>query len=162
MAKIPELRGFLAERKAKCGVSRCFENIAELQVAFHQGAEAVSIGTVMEPEAPFYFYEDLVLYHIAKLCSEHDDIVRLCSPKVLELMEYDRQHNTAFTKSLYAYFANSRNITRTSEALSLHRNSTIYHLKKIEEILGISLTGADDLLYLELSCRFLEYNDRIR
>ena len=53
-------------------------------------------------------------------------------------------------------------VDRTAEALSLHRNSAIYHLKKIEEILGISLTGADDLLYLELSCRFLEYNDRIR
>ncbi|MBR2832774.1 MAG: helix-turn-helix domain-containing protein [Oscillospiraceae bacterium] len=162
VAEIPELRDFLSERKAKCGVSRCFENITELSSAFHQGVEAVSIGAAMYPEAPFCFYEDLVLYHIAKICSEQDDLIRLCSPKLLELIEYDRQHNTAFTKSLYAWFASARNITRTAEALSLHRNSAIYHLKKIEEILGISLTGADNLLYLELSCRFLEYNDRIR
>ncbi|MBR5489764.1 MAG: helix-turn-helix domain-containing protein, partial [Oscillospiraceae bacterium] len=88
-----------------------------------------------------------------------EDVLKLCHPKLLELVEYDRKHNTTFAKSLRAWFSNSRNITRTANALNLHRNSTIYHIKKIEEILGFTLGDADTLLYLELSFLLLEFND---
>jgi DNA-binding PucR family transcriptional regulator len=34
----------------------------------------------------------------------------------------------------------------------------IYHLKRIEEILGFSLTESNTLLHIELSFRFMEYD----
>lgn len=156
-----DLCSFLLEHNAICGVSRYFDQITDIRAAFHQAEEAISIGQRMGQPAPFYFYDDLELYHIAKICCEHEDVLKLCHPKLLELVEYDRKHNTSFTKSLRAWFANSRNITRTANALNLHRNSTIYHIKKIEEILGFTLGDADTLLYLELSFLLLEYNDKL-
>jgi DNA-binding PucR family transcriptional regulator len=75
-------------------------------------------------------------------------------------MEYDKEHNTSFTYSLYAYLKYSRNITEAAKALHLHRNSMIYHLKRIEEILGFPLTESSTLLHIELSFRFMEY-DRV-
>ena len=155
--QLSELRNFLIEHRANCGISRCFEQITDMSAALHQAVEAISVGVYMEMEKPFFQYDDLVLYHIAKICSEHNDLERLCSPKVLELLRYDKKNNTAFSRSLYTYFKNSRNITQTAAELNLHRNSMIYHLKKIEEILDIKLSGADNLLYMELSYRFLEY-----
>ncbi len=156
-----DFRSFLTEHNAVCGVSRYFEQITDLRAAFHQAEEAINIGRHLGSEGPFHFYSELELYHIAKLCCEHEDVMKLCHPKLLELVEYDRKHNTTFTKSLRAWFENSRNITRTANALNLHRNSTIYHIKKIEEILGFTLGDADTLLYLELSFRLLEYNDKL-
>ena len=156
-----DFRNFLTEHNAICGVSRYFDQITDIRSAFHQAEEAISIGQRLGQEPPFYFYNDLELYHVAKICCEHEDIMKLCHPKLLELIDYDRKHNTAFTKSLRAWFENSRNITRTANALNLHRNSTIYHIKKIEEILGFTLGDADTLLYLELSFLLLEYNEKL-
>ena len=155
--KLPDLVRFLTERHAGCGVSRCFEDLSELRTSYEQAMLALSLGPGAQTGQPFFFYDDLVLRHVSSLCAEHEDLLRLCSPKLLELMEYDRQHNTAFTKTLRAFFANGRNITQTALALNMHRNSAIYHLKKIEDILSMRLSGADELLYMELSFHFLEY-----
>ena len=154
-----DFRNFIIEHNALCGVSRYFDEITDIAAAFHQAEEAINIGRRLSPQSPIHFYNDLELYHIAKICCENEDVLKLCHPKLLELVEYDRKHNTTFAKSLRAWFSNSRNITRTANALNLHRNSTIYHIKKIEEILGFTLGDADTLLYLELSFLLLEFND---
>nr|WP_278252623.1 helix-turn-helix domain-containing protein [Enterococcus sp. 669A] len=42
-------------------------------------------------------------------------------------------------ETLYQYFYYSRAINKVAAALFIHRNTVIYRLKKIEQILGISL-----------------------
>ena len=59
----------------------------------------------------------------------------LLSSKAAEPDGIRQEHKTSFTESLYAYLKLSRNITNTAKALNLHRNSLIYHLKRIQEIL---------------------------
>lgn len=155
-----ELINFLREHNALCGVSRSFSHLTEIRGAYHQAMEALSIGIHIGAEGPFLCYSKYYLYHVAKLCSEKEDLLVLCHPKLLMLIDYDKEHNTAFTDSLFAFFSKSRNITQAAAALHLHRNSMIYHLKKIEEITGLSLSDPETLLHLEMSFRFLQYGHK--
>jgi len=152
------LRSFIAEYNMRGGVSRGFLRLEDLGEHYRQSLEALSIGARMGDGAHLHLYDDYAVYHIAKACSQVADLRVFCQPKLDTLMEYDKEHNTSFTNSLYAYLKHSRNITETAKALHLHRNSMIYHLKRIEEILGFSLTDSDTLLHIELSFRFMEYN----
>ena len=157
-ADLAVLRTFLSEYNMRGGVSRGFVRLEDLREHYMQSLEALSIGARMGGDAKIHIYDNYAIYHIAKACAQTADLRVFCHPKLDTLMEYDKDHNTSFTNSLYAYLKYSRNITETAKALHLHRNSMIYHLKRIEEILGFSLTDSDTLLHIELSFRFLEYD----
>lgn len=152
---ISGLRSFLVEHHARLGMSRCFSELTEMPAAFREAVDALSVESKSEPYCRF---DDSILLLIAKLCSDNYDVLKLCYPRLLTLMEYDRAHKTAFTASLYCYFANGRNITKTANALYLHRNTMIYHLKKLEEIMDCDLSDPDTLMHLELSFYLLRYN----
>jgi hypothetical protein len=149
---------FLKKYNIRCGLSRPFTDLMKLREHYVQSLEALHLGTAMDSKSFIYSYEDYAVYHIARVCQMNTSLSFFCHPKLQSLLDYDRAHKSAFSKSLYAYLKNSRNITKTANALNLHRNSMIYHLKRIEEILDISLMDNDILFQLELSCRFLEYD----
>ena len=112
----------------------------------------------MDSGTRLHSYDDYAVYHVAKACAKSANLSVFCHPKLYSLMDYDTEHRTTFTNSLYSYLKHSRNITETADALHVHRNSMIYHLKRIEEILGFSLSDSDTLLHIELSFRFMEYD----
>ena len=155
---ISTLREFLGEYNMRGGISRGFLKFEEIGEHYHQSLEALSIGARMNSGEYLHTYDDYAIYHIAKVCSQTVDLRLFCQPKLFTLMLYDKEHNTSFTESLHSYLKNSRNITETAKTLHLHRNSMIYHLKRIEEIMGFSLTDSNTLLHIELSFRFMEYD----
>lgn len=158
---VENIRSFLKHNNMCCGVSRRFSELAELRTHYFEAMEALEIGVHMNIENNMFRYDDYAIYHIVKKCIGSTDNVGFIHPKLRELMEYDETHNASLTDSLYAYLKCLRNITNAAEMLHLHRNTLIYHLKRIEEILGLRLTDRDVLLHFEISFKFLEYDRKI-
>ena len=131
-----------------------------MPAAFSQAAAAIKISSHFGMRTMICMYEKYAIYHIASICAGSTDINRLLSPKLKKLMEYDYEHNVSFTRTLECYFRHSRNITDTAAALHLHRNSVVYHLNKIQELLGFSFDDSHEMLLLELSLRLNEYNTK--
>jgi sugar diacid utilization regulator len=157
---VHKLQEFLNEYQLHAGISRPFRTIAYLKEHYIQSLDALYFGSHIDSERSIYFYDNYSIYQVARVCSNTSDLKRFCHPKLVCLMEYDAEHNTSFSESLYVYLKNSRNITNAAEALHLHRNSFIYHLKRIEEILNLSLSDSDILLHIELSFRLIEYENK--
>jgi sugar diacid utilization regulator len=155
-----KLRDFLKDYRLHAGLSRPFVRLEELKDHYYQSLEALDLGTHIDSDVTIYAYDDYAIYHIAKVCADTSDLKKFCHPKLTYLMAYDAEHKTSFTDSLYTYLKHSRNITNTAKALHLHRNSMIYHLKRIEEILNFSLSDNDMLLHIELSFRLMEYDKK--
>ena len=88
----------------------------------------------------------------------HDNSDMFIHPKLTLLFKLDGLHDSSFADSLYAYLKCNRNITDTANALHIHRNTLIYHLKRIEDLLDISIDDVDLLLHFEISFRIMEYN----
>ena len=155
------LRDMLKEFNLHAGISRSFTELEKMRDHYLQSLEALEIGTHLDSDQTLYAYEDYAIYHIAKVCANSEIINRFCHPKLEFIMKYDAEHKTAFTYSLYIYLKNSRNITNAAKELHLHRNSMIYHIKRIEEILGFDLSDNEKLLQIELSFRLMEYDKKI-
>lgn len=155
-----KLRDFMKSYKLHAGFSRAFSKLEDLKTHYFQSLEALNLGMHIDGDAAIYAYDDYAIYHIAKVCADASDLKKFCHPKLEYLMEYDTEHKTSFTDSLYTYLKHSRNITNTAKALHLHRNSMIYHLKRIEEILNFSLSDNEMLLHIELSFRLMEYDKK--
>lgn len=76
------------------------------------------------------------------------EILDYCDNKLDKLEEYDHANGTFLIETVLAYYMNGFNTVKTAEALFIHRNSLIYRIKKIEELLDMELT--DYMEYLDL------------
>ena len=72
-------------------------------------------------------------------------------PALKTLREYDLMHHTAFYNTLYVYLKNERSIAQTARELNLHRNSLLYRLKRLNELLNGDLNDSLVRLHILLS-----------
>ena len=72
-------------------------------------------------------------------------------PALKTLREYDLRHHTAFYDTLYVYLKNERSIAQTARELNLHRNSLLYRLKRLDELLDGDLNNPSVRLHILLS-----------
>ncbi len=76
------------------------------------------------------------------------EIMNYCNEKLKQLEMYDNENGSFLIDTLVNYYMNGFNVGKTAQMMFVHRNSLQYRLKKIEEILGISLD--DSMAYLDL------------
>lgn len=76
------------------------------------------------------------------------EIMNYCNEKLKQLEMYDNENGSFLIDTLINYYMNGFNVGKTAQAMFVHRNSLQYRLKKIEEILDISLDDA--MAYLDL------------
>ena len=83
----------------------------------------------------------------------------LLDKRVVAMARYDREHGTELMDTLFIYLQNACNTQRSARMLSLHKNTLLYRLGRIREILGCDLSSGEDQFMLQLSYRVLFYLD---
>jgi purine catabolism regulator len=73
-----------------------------------------------------------------------------------KILEYDARAGTALYQTLKLFLEHDRNVKTTSIALSIHRQTLVYRLKRIEEISGRSTSSTADLCDLWTAIRARE------
>lgn len=154
--EIKKIKGFLKTYDLYAGMSRCFDKLEEVQEHYTQSLNALRLGMLLNQEEYFYPYEEYAIYHLAESCSGIENLKKNCHPSLLKLIEYDRENNTDYTRSLYAFIVHSKNVTDSAKALNIHRNTMFYRLEKIEAIMDIDINNSNTFLHLHLSFKILE------
>ena len=91
------------------------------------------------------------LYFLNKLAGDKSFGTELLHPGLTRLRRYDERHGTDFYNTLYQYLLAERNVVATAKALFIHRNSMIYRLQRIQQLLDVDLDDPNVRLYLLLS-----------
>ena len=155
-SELKEMNNFLDKNNLYGGISQCFDTIADLREHFNQAVAAASLCRRIKKVSRLSNYEDYVVYHLIDIAEHEVDLHQLCSRPLLKLIDYDRQNNTPYAQNLHQYLLNERNIAHTTIALHTHRNTLIYRLKKIEEIMQVDLGDSEVRLQLLLTYKILE------
>ena len=143
-----------------CGISNRFGSLWDLPAAFEQASIASDISgrlTAMGKNGNtgrFRRFSDHMLYHM--ISSGH-----LAAPQAYEnsflkssiamLRKYDEEHRTETARMLRTYLENDRSATATASVMHMHRNTILYHMEKISDLLGVSLNDSDTRLLLLLA-----------
>ena len=77
--------------------------------------------------------------------------VRYYKELVKPLRTYDQEHFGDLTKTLATYLNNSRNATRTADALFIHRNSLRYRLQRIKMLVSLDPDDSGEGLALQIA-----------
>jgi sugar diacid utilization regulator len=150
-----------------CGISSKFSSLWDIAAAYQQAHSSVLIGERLriaeDGSAKFHFYdhEDYFIYNLVN--SAIDSIPSVLANSfafeaIRTLRDYDAKHKTNLIKALAILLRNESNATSTSEKLHVHRNTVLYQIKKIEELIGLPLDEPGLRLKLSIGLRAYELN----
>lgn len=154
--ELQKMNDFFEKNNLYGGISNCFHHIKDVKDYFNQAVAAAVLSRRMNKGHRLSYYRDYVVYHLVETASKKIDIHQFCFEPLLKLIEYDRQNNTPYAQNLYEYLVHERNLAHTTVALHTHRNTLIYRLKKIEEILQVDLEDREVRLQLLITYKILE------
>ncbi len=158
----------LEEQKAIAVMSNPFTSIMSMRVSCRMCERIFPIAmTVKQPgEKRCLSFGRYTQYNVIDICARSiaslyggSDIVILTHPGVVNLTRYDRANGTNLRDIMFYYLMNDRNIAKTSAAMFLHRNTLIYKIKKIEELIGESMDDPYLRHALIFSCLLLRYRE---
>lgn len=122
-----------------CGLSEPFEEIDLVGNKCFMTVKALEMGRISEPERKIYMEYD---YYIQAVCScaiSYIGRARYLEKELLRLKNEDHMKGTDFYRTLKEYLLHGNNVSMTSKKLFIHRNTMIYRLGKINEILGVDI-----------------------
>lgn len=145
---------------AQMGVSLLVSDASKLAVAYSQALAAIELGRKYEPMCEAFLYSK---YCIEDMLRNYACVMPLedtYTPYIDKLLE-DNNGACSNVKILYYYLSTERNISMTAKYVHMHRNSVIYRIQKIHDMLNLDLDDPNVRLRLQLSMKMLEMLGRI-
>ncbi|MDO5734653.1 MAG: PucR family transcriptional regulator ligand-binding domain-containing protein [Eubacteriales bacterium] len=141
----------MSERpKTLIGVGRVAEEISELSRGYHEACEAMRIQEGFSDSTAIAWYENLMVYQLLESGVPQSFLEDFYRRTVGRLEAYDRENESNLTEALQAYIAADGNISQAADRLFMHRNTMLYRVKKIEEVLQSDLKDWNQMLELQL------------
>jgi len=144
--KIPkdELSALLGKYGACAGISNGMRKTSAMKTMYNLAKRALEEGRALDKSGSnIYYYDDTMFYSIISYATStfrhqvsSDDIILLGNPVLLNLTKHDPDGKWGFLDILYQYIVNGKSITKTAEAMHMHRNTVQKRMSMIEEIIG--------------------------
>lgn len=134
-----------------CGSSLPVQGLVGLHVAIQQACLTVRFAP-RGPAQRIYRFADSYARILLGILGEGRRLDELCDPSVLALSRAGGGEERV--RTLLTYLVRGKNVSDTSRALHVHRNTLVYRLGRLEEELGRSLDDLDEngLLTFLVSC----------
>lgn len=148
VAKIQKsAREHSGKRTLNVGVGRVYESVKDIFRSFQEAKIALELGRLMEIKEGIPFFSDLGL---ARILYNHDrqELKEFYWETLGALESFDREQGNTLMATLEQYFQNQCDLKVTAGDLFLHPNTLRYRLKRIEEVLQISLEDFETRLNL--------------
>ncbi|HEX3539921.1 MAG TPA: helix-turn-helix domain-containing protein [Acidimicrobiales bacterium] len=98
-------------------------------------------------------FDDLGVFRILLTVEDTTGIERFVHETLGTLLEYDAERGSSMVGTLSAFLESGGNYDMSAHALSVHRSTLKYRLKRIEEISGHDLSAAGVRFNLQLATR---------
>ncbi|MCI8659607.1 MAG: hypothetical protein HFG54_05100 [Lachnospiraceae bacterium] len=155
LGRVSSFEHLLKTSKAYCGISSTFEQLIQIPVAYRQSEAAIRLGRLMEKETGcIYFYKNYYYYHMLEIVHHEMDLRMMYNKRLEIVLEDDKKHNSNNFHILEVFLEKNLSVSDTAAELFLHRNSIVYRIKKLEQILHIDFGSSEMVqrLYFSLMC----------
>lgn len=149
------LKPILKKNKLQLGCSFSFTDITKLKYYHSQALASLEYGRFYKPDEIFYEFYEFAFYYIIETTSMEEKI-SACHPDVMYLWDHDKQYSSDKIATLRAYLDNGLSFSASAQALFIHRNTLIYRIKKLMEMITCDLNDVYTRDYMKLSIKLLE------
>ena len=153
------LADFLKRNGLRGGISMQFHNFMHLEYAYIQCKQALQYS-----EKPGTEFQQIYKYSVLENISQVTSLKSLCHPTLLDYLEKGGEKRLEYIRCLQVFLQNGRNLTEAALKLSIHRNTLIYRIVYMGNLLNLDLRSGyleDGLLFvLLMSCNIIEFLER--
>lgn len=124
------------------GTGRYYRGFINLKESYMEALKVIKIKRNNPLSSLNVFdYEDLGIYKLFSDLSEQPGVMSYYHDVLGKLEEYDQINATGYMDFLRLYLSEDGSPTKIGLRLFMHRNTVLYKIKKIEEILGCDLSS---------------------
>ncbi len=135
------------------GVSWTFLNITEFKRHFNQAVASIKQAQRFGRANQVFDYSDFQYFDLLYNYTGKTPLEHYCHPALAVLREYDKQNNTELYITLRTYLEHKNNLRSTAEALFVHRNTLIYRISRINQLISLDLNNINVVYSLADSFR---------
>jgi PucR family transcriptional regulator, purine catabolism regulatory protein len=142
------------------GVGRIAKDVQQISQSYREAQQALEIGRRLFGEGKTHYFSQLGIYRLLFHLYGHQELSDFYQETLGPLIESESRSSNALIETLECFFNCNGNLSETARAMHLHRNSLLYRLGRIEELLGRSLEDPELRLSLliALKIRHMLYN----
>ena len=153
---IEMFKSLLKQMNYVAGISSPFTDILQINNYINQADYALCRVAENNCKDTIFSFQDHILEYMLSQCVKDISLPNLYPHGLQSLIEYDKKKQSDLVNTLYIYLRNEMNVTRTAEAVYLHRSSVLKRLNKIEKQFGIDLSDPDNRLHLQICLKLLK------
>ncbi len=135
------------------GIGSQYDTLHLLHKSFSEANESIRLMQKFDEKGGVSHFEDHSVYHLLDSNIKGIELEAFFIKSLGAIYEHDRLHETSYIVTLENFFHNNLNISETAKAMFLHRNTLIYRIEKIKEILNSDLKNSDELLQIQLALK---------
>lgn len=125
---------------------------AQVRRSAQEAHDAAQLGAIVLGPRHIARPADLGVYRLLLTLREHGELEPF-TRRALEPLLRDHRHGDTLVETLEAFFACNGNSARAAEKLHLHRNSLLYRLNQVRDLLGQDLDDPEIRLTLQLAIK---------
>jgi sugar diacid utilization regulator len=139
--------------RCRIGVGGCCEDPGEFPRSYREARLALRIQKAVRGDDQTTQFEQLGVYQVLGNAWETAAMERFVHQQLGPLMDYDALHGAQLVETLGEYLECGGHYDASASALSVHRSTLKYRLKRIREVSGHDLGLPDTQFNLQLATR---------
>jgi carbohydrate diacid regulator len=133
------------------GVGNYHEGLSGIRQSYHEAISAIELGSQNWDDNKIYHIDDFGV--VAPLLTGVDENNIYFSRELLERLG----RNKEIIQTLESFFNNDMSLTKTSDELNIHRNTLVYRLDRINEVLDLDPRIFDDAVKIKLAILYKKF-----
>ena len=147
-----QLQSEYPKQRLEAGLSGPVLELSDWPQVHREALQAMEVGQRLR-------LNDVVEYNslgVYRLLGQLDDVPVVhdfCDQVIGPLVDYDRDHRSNLVRTIGEFFNHHGNVSKTAEALFIHRNTLLYRLDRIQDLTGHDLDLSDMRLALHIALK---------
>lgn len=142
------------------GVGNPCPDFLNMRKSYLNALEAMELSEKMGGQTKLTFYADMIVYHLLGLVQPREQLEEFFNHVLGRLQKYDQENKADLMSTLEEYFLNGGNITLAAKKKYLHRNTFMYRIEKIKDILKVDFKHPESVLELQIALKIRKILDQ--
>ena len=148
--------GFLKRAKLRMpdaeifvGIGSAVMDIANVHISYKRGVYAANYA--LKRALPIMHFDEIGVERLLYSVRDQKILGEMGEEVLKPLLEYDREHNSDLVETLRLYLKHNGSYAKIAEELYIHKNTILYRMGKIKELLDTTLEDGEERLKLFLA-----------
>ena len=131
------------------GVGSCINDISNLHTGYARAKAAVQMAKKRKRD--LFYFDRMGLYRLLYMVDDSRLLKEMAEEPLKPLLEYDRERHANYVDTLELYLKHNGSVQAVSEEMFTHRNTVIYRMNKIKELLGTNLEETEERIPYQIA-----------